>query len=161
VKLIIPFLLAIFLIFAVRPASAETPAARCAGLGTSNTLLPVPEALAGEVNAVFGTAMPAAMVAATTVYRCAGGQVMVCTVGANLPCGPADASRVPNAGEIAWCKDNRDADFIPAYATGHDTIFAWRCRGGAPGIAKQILDVDAEGFIKQFWKPLGPETVTP
>jgi hypothetical protein len=159
-KLIALGLLAIFLLAATRPAQAEMPAARCAALGTDNTLLPVPESLAGEVNAAFGTSMPAAMVAATTVYRCAGGQVLACTAGANLPCGPADSSRAPSAGAVAWCKDNPDTDFIPAYVTGHETIFEWRCRGGAPAIAKQMLDVDEEGFVAQFWRRLGPETGT-
>jgi len=151
-KIFVPVLLVVFML--VRPAWAETPAARCAALGTNNTLLPVPESLAGRVNAVFGTAMPASMIAASTVYRCAGGQVTVCTAGADLPCGPGDTSRVAAPGEIAWCRQNPDADYIPAFATGHDTIFAWRCRGGAPSIAKQVFDVDSEGFIQQFWKRL-------
>ena len=79
---------------------------------------------------------------------------MVCTAGANLPCGKADISRTPGHGASAWCKDNPDADFIPAYATGHGTIFAWRCMDGAAVVEKRLLDVDAQGFIRQFWKPL-------
>ncbi len=153
-KRIVLVLLVIFSGVGARAAQAETPAGRCANVGTDNTLLPVPESLASRVNAVFGTSMPDDVVAATTMYRCAAGQVMVCTAGANLPCGLADTSRVPGTGEIAWCKDNPEADFIPAFATGHDTIFAWRCRAGAAEIQKRILDVDAQGFIGQFWKKI-------
>jgi hypothetical protein len=74
-KLIAPAFLAFCLLAAATPAYAdasdqtgEAPAARCARLGTDDTLLPVPESLAIEVNAAFGTAMPPASVAATTVY---------------------------------------------------------------------------------------------
>ena len=160
-KLFAPSVLAFLLLAAAAPAFAdasdqtgEAPAARCARLSTDDTLLPVPESLAIEVNAAFGTALPPASIPATTVYRCVAGQVMVCTAGANLPCGKADTSRTPGEGAVSWCKQNPQADFIPAYATGHDTIFAWRCKDGAALVEKQLLDVDAQGFIKQFWKPL-------
>ena len=147
--------LALFCLVAARPAHAQAnPAARCAKLGTDSTLLPVPESLAAQVNAVFGTAMPPGMVAATTVYRCAQGHVLVCTTGANLPCGPANTSRVPGEGAVAWCKQNPDSDYVPAYATGHDTIFIWRCRKGVAEVEKQVFEVDAQGFVKRFWKAL-------
>jgi hypothetical protein len=135
-------------------ARAASPAAQCAAQGTDDTLRPVPENMAGAVNQVFGTAMPAAMVAAGTVYRCDGGQVWVCSAGANLNCGKADVSRVPNEGEIGWCKQNAAADYIPAYVTGHETVYAWGCRSGAPVIVKQALQVDGRGFVSQFWKRL-------
>lgn len=142
--------LALLCLVSTRPAHA---APLCAAHVTDNTLHPVPESLAATVNATFGTTMPPAMAASTSVYRCAAGQLMLCTAGANLPCGPADKSRTPGTGARAWCKQNPNADFIPAYATGHSTIFAWRCANGVPKIEKQVLDVDTQGFVAQFWHP--------
>ncbi len=54
---------------------------------------------------------------------------MACTVGANLNCGKADTRRdLPGA--TAWCRENPDSDFIPMFATGHETIYDWRCTKG-------------------------------
>jgi hypothetical protein len=89
-----------------------------------------------------------------TVYRCAAGRVMVCTVGANLPCGKANASRAPGAGVLRWCHDNPNAADVPAAATGHDTIYQWRCGDGVPQIVRQTLHVDPRGFVAEFWKVL-------
>lgn len=79
---------------------------------------------------------------------------MVCTAGANLPCGKANTSRTPGAGIVQWCRDNPAASFVPAVATGHDTIYEWACRSGTPQIVRQTFDVDSRGFITQVWKPL-------
>jgi hypothetical protein len=98
--------------------------------------------------------MPARTAVDTTVFRCTQGHVMVCTIGANLPCGKANTSREPNPGMVQWCHDQPDADFIPAATTGHDTIYAWRCHNGAPRIAGQVLHVDPRGFVAEYWKPL-------
>jgi hypothetical protein len=135
-------------------ARAETPAAACGRLGTDDTPRPVPESLAPAVNRAFGTSMPADMVARTSTFRCAGGRVLVCMAGANLPCGPANGSREPAPGAADWCRQNPEADFIPAYIVGHDTIYAWRCRAGAPAIDRQVLTVDPRGFVADYWKTL-------
>jgi hypothetical protein len=136
------------------PAKAETPAAFCARIGTDDTSRPIPEDLVQAVNAAFAMHMPARTAMDTTVFRCADRRVMVCTIGANLPCGKANTGRVPNPGVIQWCRDNPDASFIPAAATGHDTIYQWRCHAGAPQIARQTLHVDPRGFVAEFWKRL-------
>lgn len=138
-----------------RAPHAESPAQFCASVGTNDTLRPIPAALAPALNAVFHTTMPSDVAVRMTVFRCAGGHVMVCGMGANLPCGKADASRV-SVGGAQWCKEHPDADFIPAYATGHATIFDWRCRGGAPVIAKQRYSVDPRGFVAEYWRRLAP-----
>jgi len=98
--------------------------------------------------------MPAREAIATTVFRCAGGHVLVCTTGANLPCGPANTSRTPGPGVVAWCRDNPDAAMVPAVASGHDTIYEWVCRDGVAQIARQALKVDPRGFIVEFWRVL-------
>jgi hypothetical protein len=133
---------------------AETPSAVCARLGNDNTPRPIPPMLVPAINALFRMSMPESMAVATTVFRCADGHVLVCTTGANLPCGQANTSRSPGPGAIAWCRDHPDAAFVPAVATGHDTIFAWRCQGGAPRIVRQVHTVEAHGFITEYWKKL-------
>jgi hypothetical protein len=135
-------------------ARAEQPAAMCALIGTDDTLRPIPESLVPAVNAALGTAMPARVAIDTTVFRCADGHVLVCTAGANLPCGRANTDRTPGSGMVGWCRDHPAADFIPAVATGHDTIYAWQCLEGVPHIVRQIDEVDAHGFIAQYWKAL-------
>ena len=142
------------LLCAIAAAGAETPAAACARTGTDDTARPIPESLVPAVNAVFGTALPAEVAVRSTVFRCSDGKVLVCTAGANLPCGPANASPTPAAGAVEWCRGNPESDFVPAVAVGHDTIFAWRCRGGAPAIDRQVLTVDPRGFVAEYWKAL-------
>jgi hypothetical protein len=146
-------LVSLLVAMSATPALAETPAAFCRRVGTDDTTRPIPEALVPAVNAAFGMRMPARVAVDTTVFRCAGG-VMVCTVGANLPCGKANTSRDPSAGVIQWCRDNPDASVVPAVATGHDTIYEWHCHVGQPQIVRQTLQVDRRGFITEFWKVL-------
>ncbi len=136
------------------PAHSETPAAYCKRLGTDDVQRPIPESLVPAVNAAFGMQLPTRVAVDTTVFRCAERHVMACTTGANLPCGKANTSRTPSAGMVQWCHDNPDATFVPAVATGHDTIYQWRCRSGTPSIARQTLHVDPRGFITEFWKAL-------
>ena len=150
-----PALLAVVAASAVTPVSAqaESPVQTCSRLGTDDTLRKVPASLGVAVNAVFGMRMPPADAARMTSYRCFEGRVLLCTVGANLPCGKANVSRTL-PGADAYCRDNPDAAVIPAFATGHDTVFEWRCSGRKATVVKQIAQVDARGFVQEFWKPL-------
>ncbi|MEJ0018512.1 MAG: hypothetical protein WDN25_18530 [Acetobacteraceae bacterium] len=138
----------------IATARAETAAATCRRLGTSDTLRPITEAMVPAVNALFGTALPPRMAIDTTVFRCADRQVLVCTTGANLPCGKANASRTAGPGTVQWCRDNPDADFVPAVATGHDSLYEWRCRGGVAQVARQTAHVDRRGFVAEYWRTL-------
>ena len=139
--------------FGTPAAYAESPARTCSRVETDDTLRTVPASLGSAVNGVFETRMPPAEAARMTSYRCYRGQVLRCTVGANLPCGKANVSRrLPGAD--AWCRKNPNADVIPAAATGHDTIFEWRCAGRKATVAKQTGQVDARGFFKEYWKAL-------
>jgi hypothetical protein len=96
--------------------------------------------------------MPAAQIRRSTYFRCMDGRVFLCNLGANLPCGKANQSR-HLAGAEAWCAKHPDADFIPMYATGHDTIYNWRCRAGKAATEGPPLEVDSRGFIARYWKP--------
>jgi hypothetical protein len=137
-----------FVLLAAPAASADR---LCSG--TDDTLRPIPDGLVPTATRLFHLeAMPGEPIKRSTYYRCAAGRVLLCTTGANLPCGKGNASRdLPAAGE--WCAGNPGASFIPMYVTGHDTIYRWRCNGRQAAIAGQPLKLDRRGFIAKFWKP--------
>jgi hypothetical protein len=141
-------------LISARTAHAEAPKILCEHVGTDDTARPIPQDLVPAMNAAFAMRMPDREVMNTSVFRCAEGHVLVCTVGANLPCGKADTSRAPNPAIERWCRDNQDASVVPAAATGHDTIYEWRCSAGRPQIVRQTLHVDPRGFVAEFWKKL-------
>lgn len=86
------------------------------------------------------------------VWRCMNYRVLVCLYGANIPCtDKADTSRIPSSEMNGYCKANPSADSIPAYITGRTTVYEWRCTNGKPSIARQIHQVDHEGYIKAYW----------
>jgi hypothetical protein len=93
---------------------------------------------------------------AGTFWRCMDGNVWGCSVGANLPCYKADTSETPSPTMNDYCEGDPDADFIPAAATGHGTIYEWRCADGKPEIVRQVFGVDAQGFVADFWYELSP-----
>lgn len=116
---------------------------------------PLPPSLVGAARAGFGyTQMPTAMVTRMTVFRCAAGQPMMCSAGANLPCGKADtATTLPAVSQ--YCAANPDTDFVPAYVTGHDTLYQWHCAGGQ-AVAASPAPLDAQGYFAEYWKAAGP-----
>ena len=132
-------------------AAAARPAA-CRGR-PDGTLLPIPLDLAPTVAATFHARMTAAEVAGNGVLRCEGGTVLACLTGANLNCGQADRSR-RNHGATVWCRAHPDAPFVPKFATGHTTVFDWRCAGRHAVIAAQVQQVDARGFVRGAWRAL-------
>lgn len=137
------------------PASAaEAPATFCSRTGTDDITRPIPTQLVPAANAALGTRMPEADAVAATVFRCVDRRVAICTVGANLNCGKANQSRTPGPGAVEWCQSNPEADFVPAFAVGHDTIYAWACHRGEPRIDKQVSQVDSRGFVAENWKVL-------
>ena len=136
------------------PACAETPAAYCKRIGTDDASHPIPTELVPAVNAAFGLRLSERVATDTTVFRCTGGRVMICTTGANLPCGKANTRRTASAGVARWCRDTSDVSVVPAVVTGHDTIYEWRCRSGVALITRQALHVDPRGFIAELWKTL-------
>ncbi|MGH8427244.1 MAG: hypothetical protein ACRES7_04585 [Gammaproteobacteria bacterium] len=96
-----------------------------------------------------------------TFWRCMGGAVYACNVGANLPCeSRANSDRIPTSGEHQYCNENHDALFIPMYVTGHDTIYDWRCRGALPVADKTLGRIDERGYIAGIWYPIPPPAST-
>ena len=41
-------------------------------------------------------------------------------------------------------------------ATGHDTIYLWRCANGAPEVVRQVAQADAEGYLANIWYHIEP-----
>jgi hypothetical protein len=83
-------------------------------------------------------------------YRCMNGKVMVCFVGANLPCVQMNARR-ENLGADMFCQDNPNAGSVPAYAIGHDSIHAYQCRNGKAEVTGTTRQLDQRGFAKDLW----------
>jgi hypothetical protein len=133
----------------VRPALAVSGAAYCAAGAGRQAAVPVPRELEPLVAKAFDISVDMARAAASV--RCVGDKLMACWVGANLNCGKANASRsLPGAS--AYCRDHPGSAFIPMSATGHDTIYDWRCVGGRAVAGKTNLTVDALGYVADNWK---------
>ncbi len=87
-----------------------------------------------------------------TNWRCMGGQVWVCPVGANIPCGEkADLSREPAEALVNFCESNPGAPVVPAYVTGRATVYSWKCVESLPSIDRQVFSADAAGYLANFW----------
>ena len=130
------------------PAFAEDGAAYCAD-GRHQVASAVPAALQPNVAKAFGISVEMARDAATV--RCVGGKLMACWVGANFDCGRANVHR-SLLGANAYCREHPGSDSIPMVATGHDTIYDWRCDGGRAVAGKANRAVDAFGYIAENWR---------
>lgn len=145
---------ALLLGFALLHVPVARAAGLCAAQPNNDTLRPLPAALVPQVQQAFGLHMSAAQTQRMTVTRCMGGKLYACVAGANLPCGKANlGTSLPAAKE--WCTQKPDADYIPAYISGHDTAYNWRCQGGKAEIVPPSAALDARGFFQQYWKPVG------
>jgi hypothetical protein len=133
-------------------AQAASPQSICASIGTDDALRPLPPSLVGAAIKAFGyTGMTAAEVERLTVFRCMDGAVLMCSWGANLACGKAETSTsLPAASN--WCEANQNASSIPAYVTGHDSIYQWSCHNGE-AVADNPAPLDARGFFQSNWLP--------
>jgi hypothetical protein len=144
---------ALCLLFLGGAAPAAAAEALCRPSETDDAPRPIPDSLVPTAVRLFGlSSMPDEQVRRSTLYRCAAGRVLVCNLGANLPCGKANTGRDLPAAD-AWCAQNPGSGFIPMYVTGHDTIYRWRCRGAKAATIGDPLGVDRQGFISRYWKP--------
>jgi len=132
-------------------AQTEAPAQYCKRVGTDDTLRATPPSPAPEVRRLFRLDIQDEAVAQTSFFRCMAGSVMVCTKGANLPCGKANASRsLPAADQ--YCGASPDSDLVPMSVTGHDTIYQWRCVGTSAVAGGEVERTDERGFFIRFWR---------
>ncbi|QBR71350.1 hypothetical protein CU048_08715 [Beijerinckiaceae bacterium] len=152
------FLIAIAGALTTSPMStsyAQDVASLCAKGADNDRVSPIPAALVPAARRLFGFSSdtPGAYIQKGTSFRCMQGQVWLCNTGANLVCGKANASR-KSAGASAFCKDNPGSDVVPMAATGHDTIYEWKCVGTKAVISRQVEKLDPRGFIAENWKQL-------
>lgn len=126
----------------------------CRAKGIDDTLRLIPQSLVPAAKRIFGLErMPEEQIRRSTVFRCADGRVLLCTYGANLPCGKANTDR-QSAGVEAWCRENPDADIVPNAAKPRGSIYDWRCIAGAAEMVAQPEEIDPRGFVSRYWKPL-------
>jgi hypothetical protein len=153
-------------VFAAEPPKAFNgtidPFSYCASVGTTDSPAggtgpsPVPPALQPYLSAALGMPAGATITARSTFWRCMDKSVYVCAVGANLVCDHKADSSPTNAGAENYCRDNPDAAQVPAYATGHDTVFTWHCREGR-ALRGQLTDkLDRRGFRIDIWHKVSP-----
>ena len=134
------------------PVSAADGLAICASGAGPRAPVPVPKDLEADVARTFG--LPIDLTRQLAFVRCAGDKLLACSVGANLNCGKADTRRsLPGAS--AFCRANPDAQIIPMVATGHATIYAWRCVGQSAVATKAVVAVDPHGYDAGNWKEVG------
>ena len=135
-------------------AATGISAAYCRRVGTDDRAQPVPANLVAAFQRAFDLHAPTDYVIHTSSLRCANGVLLGCTTGANLPCGKADTRRdIPGAD--AWCRDKHDPSMIPAYVTGHASIYAWRCEDARAVPVRQVQQVDPRGFVAQYLAAVG------
>jgi hypothetical protein len=150
----------LFLIFAgatmmCPSASAQDVQEFCARVGNDDRVQPVPDGFIQIARQIFefSAETPNSYVQASTSVRCMNGLVWLCSYGANLICEKADVSRNSHGAE-QFCKQNPDSIGVPMSATGHATIYEWKCVGQEAHIIRQSTAVDNRGFIADNWKPL-------
>ncbi len=85
--------------------------------------------------------------------RCMAGQLWACFTGANLPCEKMNTAR-DNKGAEGFCQTNPDAPAVPAFATGHGSIYSYRCAAGRAEITGTTFPLDARGFAATLWAPI-------
>jgi hypothetical protein len=141
----------------VRAAPEASLVAVCARLGNDDSIRDYDPSLRRRTASAFRKLFPNAKSGpdgeswqTQAQYRCMNGKVMVCFVGANLPCAKMNAKR-ENPGADMFCRDNPDAGSVPAYAIGHDSIHAYRCRNGKAEVTGTTRQLDQRGFAKDLW----------
>jgi hypothetical protein len=125
----------------------ENPFEYCTRVVTNDDPGPFPDSLLPAFERAFGSKPIGPH------FRCYQGAVMGCQVGANLNCGKANTSnRSPGGDE--WCRAHPNDQSIPMVATGHDTIYTWRCSGIQAAPVRKVSPVDDRGFEMMNWRVL-------
>jgi len=146
------------------PATFTDPFAYCAVIGTVDAPderyagPKFPDAIVNGLQKALNLAgTPAPPLTENSFWRCMAGKVYACTVGANLPCmDKANLDKTPTQGMKEYCQANPNSDFIPMVVTGHNVVYEWQCKVGAPEAGKQLVQVDARGFLVNIWYQINP-----
>jgi hypothetical protein len=147
----------IFAIQACHAAGTNDPFAYCVRVGTIDTpsagfaSTAVPPPLEPYVRSIFRLPADAALTPGGFYWRCMNKAVYVCTVGANIPCGAKADVATRNRGASDYCRANPDASFVPAFASGHETIYEWRCSAGRAVRGSAMTKLDRRGYQTSFW----------
>jgi hypothetical protein len=137
----------------------ESPFAFCARVGTDDRLGSLHGAASGAalgalepyLDEALGLAREASLPANEIFWRCMDGAVYVCARGANIPCdSKADRSKL-NRGAANYCRENPNAAEVPAYATGHRTVYRWKCTEGRAERGPTVIATDRRGFRTDIW----------
>jgi hypothetical protein len=135
-------------------------AAQCAQAGNDDTVRPYDPALRYELLKAYQRLFPHARVPpneqafqAGSHIRCMDGHLRACFTGANLPCAKMNAAP-ENRGADAFCRSNAQAEIVPAFAAGHDSVYAYRCVSGRAEIAGETFSLDPRGFAAALWTPI-------
>ena len=155
-------IIAIFHMTGVAAAAAPGPDLHqlCSEERNDDTIRAYSHALYGGTVEAFKKLFPAATATPDEAelktqahYRCMNGKIMVCFVGANLPCVKMNNAR-NNPGADGFCRQHRNEDNVPAFAIGHDAVFSYRCRNGRAEIVSSAWKLDERGFAKKLWTVL-------
>ncbi len=137
------------------PAVAADPFGYCARIGTIDTpaggASPVPPSLEPRVRAALHLAADAPFKPSMFYWRCMQGAVYVCDTGANIPCETKANRAHHNAGAEEFCRTHTDLASVPAFATGHATVYAWSCVAGHAVRGKVLAPLDRRGYRSDFW----------
>jgi hypothetical protein len=126
----------------------------CARVVTDDDPGRVPASLVPAFVKAFGSlARPALNVEGYLRYRCYQGTVIGCVVGANLNCGKAEVGQTSQGGNN-WCQSHPNDPNVPMVATGHATVYIWRCSGSRAVLVRRFSPIDDRGFDVMNWKVL-------
>jgi hypothetical protein len=141
-------------------AATDDPFAYCLRAGTLDTPdgggSPIPAALLPYLRSAIGLSAAAPLTSQGYYWRCMDGAVFVCAIGANIPCRTKADRAKRNSGAEYYCRENPDAETVPAYATGHNSIYDWNCSAGHSVRGKVLLTLDHRGYPVNFWHRLSP-----
>ncbi len=133
----------------------DDPFAYCARIGTIDTpsggASPIPPALTPFLQATLRLSAEAPLLPKNYFWRCMDGAAYICAIGANQRCDAKADRAKQNSGADNYCRENRDAAFVPAYATGHNTIYVWSCSAGRAVNGKRTIKLDRRGYRADIW----------
>ncbi|MGO9632278.1 MAG: hypothetical protein ACLPX1_00090 [Steroidobacteraceae bacterium] len=143
----------------------DDPFAYCAHIGTVDTpgggASPVPLALTPLLRKTLGLSAEAPLTPASYYWRCMDGAVYVCAVGANERCDSKADRTKQNTGADSYCRENPNAAFVPAFATGHNTIYEWSCSRGRALAGNRTAKLDHRGYRAEIWYRLNRQKSAP
>jgi hypothetical protein len=136
------------------------PAEHCAQVRNDDTVRPYDASLRAGLLRAYARLFPQArmppddrMFRAGAHIRCMDGRLLACFTGANLPCEKMNTQR-DNKGADAFCRMNPETAFVPAFATGHDSAYAYRCVAGHAVVSGETFPLDPRDFAASLWAPI-------